>query len=139
MNRTELKLSLVELFSKPKPVPIEHTQELFDVFKRDFWATFKNLLESCITNNRPNFSINRMCINWWHTSSNRLYALYRDTSESSRNEAYNVFTNIMAKELDAIGVPYALIDCYIPGLKAFQFDIVKLKKFSHAEQLGSLK
>lgn len=139
MNREELKLSLVDLFSKEKPVPIEYSPELFDTFKKDFWASFKTSLENAVKNNHESFTVNRICINWWHTSGNKLYALYRDSPESARDEAYKWFSQGMCKELDEMQIPYELEDYYKPELKSFRFRIAKLREFSNVERLGALK
>lgn len=139
MNRTELKLSLIDAFSKPNPVPIEHTPELFDLFKKEFWSSFKSSLENSIKNSNNTFSIGKICINWWHTSGHRLYNLYKESTELHKNAAFAAFIPFMVQELDQIGIPYTLEDDYTRGLKRFCFDVSALKKFSNAEQLGSLK
>ena len=139
MNREELKLSLVEIFSKQKPVTIELTQELFDLFRKEFWQSFRSGLESSCKEGHENFYVNKSCISWWSTTKHRLYKIYYETCESDRCGAFAAFIPIIIKELDEIQIPYSLKDDYTKGLKIFEFSRSKLKEFSNVERLGVLR
>ena len=137
MDKKEIKLALIEEFSKPKPKHISEydLKEFFSLFRSEFWTDFKKSLATAIREDSSQFTVDKYCVKWYNQIQHPLLAKYNDINAIEKARAFDAFIPIITKELNDIGIPYEIDD--FAG-KRIVFKMKELEAFSNHLKLDSL-